>query len=222
VRKSAAQTEPAWAGCGQTPGVKVWRIEHFTVQDVAESSYGQFHKGDSYIVLDTKQVEERLERTVFFWLGSETSVDEQGTAAYKTVELDDFFDGEPKESREVEGEESAEFKALFGGSITYLAGGIDSGFKHVTPAGHDPKFWVVRRQKGQTKVIQSPLKKHLVNDGDCFVLDAPGKIYVYDGPNSSPFEKQAANQKAEHIENLRDGEAAQTHDIDDGFWSLLE
>ena len=31
LRKRAAQTEPAWFGCGQAPGVEVWRIEQFKV-----------------------------------------------------------------------------------------------------------------------------------------------------------------------------------------------
>merc|ERR1719443_1448641 len=131
-----------------TPGVKVWRIEHFTVQD-AEAS-GKFYEGDSYIILNTVQVEEKLERTIHFWLGKDTSIDEQGTAAYKTVELDDYFDGEPTQKREVMGEETDDFKALFGGTLEYLDGGIDSGFKHVKPEGHDPKMWQARRVKGKT------------------------------------------------------------------------
>lgn len=38
---------------------------------------------------------------LFFWLGKETSVDEQGIAAYKTVELDEFLGGGPVQYREV-------------------------------------------------------------------------------------------------------------------------
>jgi len=67
-------------------------------------------------------------------LGSETSIDEQGTAAYKTVELDDWFDGEPSQNREVMGEESDEFKSLFE-SYELLEGGIDSGFQGGCSAG---------------------------------------------------------------------------------------
>merc|ERR1719240_531624 len=111
----------------------IWRIEHFHVVAVEESTYGKFHKGDSYICLQTIANPDsgKLTHHIYFYLGSETSVDEQGTAAYKTVELDDFFDGEPVQHREVMNEESDDFKALFGGEITQLDGGIDSGFKHV-------------------------------------------------------------------------------------------
>ena len=62
--------------------------------------YGHFYNGDSYIVLETREAEEvdgikpdKLVHRIFFWLGLYTSIDAQGTAAYKTVELDDLFDG---------------------------------------------------------------------------------------------------------------------------------
>ena len=109
---------------------------------------------------------------------------------------------------------------------------MDSGFKHVVPEGHDTKLYQIRRVKGKTTVIQVPVRKDswqlsvnvsdaskvpwfilvrmnqakgMINDGDSFVLDAPDKIYVFDGPNASPFEKRQANEKAEHIETLRTG-----------------
>eukprot|EP00929_Paragymnodinium_shiwhaense_P009720 TRINITY_DN113_c0_g1_i1.p1 TRINITY_DN113_c0_g1~~TRINITY_DN113_c0_g1_i1.p1 ORF type:complete len:249 (-),score=68.52 TRINITY_DN113_c0_g1_i1:676-1422(-) len=223
LRKAAADTEAAWSGVGEEPGIKIWRIEHFNAVEVDASSYGKFHKGDSYLVLQTVSDPDSgsLHRTIYFYLGSETSIDERGTAAYKTVELDDYFGGEPKEVREEMGQESQAFKELFGGELEYLEGGIDSGFKHVVPEGYDPKLFVVRRVKGKTKVVQAPLKKNIVNENDCFVLDAADKIYVYDGKNASPFEKSAANTKAEQIEAARASDASATHDVDDGFWALL-
>jgi hypothetical protein len=31
ARKSAAESEEAWRGCGSKPGIQVWRIEQFKV-----------------------------------------------------------------------------------------------------------------------------------------------------------------------------------------------
>merc|ERR1719401_2211905 len=117
--------------------------------------------------------------------------------------------------------ESAAFKELFV-EPTYLDGGIDSGFKHVVPEGHDPKLYQVRRSKGKTIVQRAPLSKNVINRSDSFVLDAADKIYVFNGEQASPFEKQAAASKAESIEGARaDGVKAVIDDVDDGFWALL-
>lgn len=50
---------------------------------------GEFHMGDSYIALNTYKdptgVSEALFFDVHFWIGSESTQDEYGVAAYKTV-----------------------------------------------------------------------------------------------------------------------------------------
>ena len=63
---------------------------------------------------------------IYFWIGKGSTQDEYGTAAYKTVELDDYLGGAPVQHREVMMYESAEFKALFKGTIAYLTGGSES------------------------------------------------------------------------------------------------
>jgi gelsolin len=55
--------------------------------------YGSFYSGDAYIILYTYVVPgtKKMAYNVHFWLGKDSTQDEQGTAAYKTVELDDFL-----------------------------------------------------------------------------------------------------------------------------------
>ena len=132
ARKGAAETESAWEGSGQKPGIQIWRIEQFEVKPWPEAEYGNFFEGDSYIVLQTTKDPESdaLNQDVFFWLGLESSQDEQGTAAYKTVELDDLLDGAAVQHREVMMHESQEFNSLFK-QINYMKGGVASGFNHV-------------------------------------------------------------------------------------------
>jgi len=223
ARKNSALTEEAWQNCGQEAGVKVWRVEKFKIKDWPKQDYGSFYRGDSYIVLSTKKVEDVTEQDIFFWLGSSTSIDEKGTAAYKTVELDAFFDDEATQHREVEGRESPEFKKLFK-SLKYMEGGIETGFKHVPVEMYTPKLFRVQRDRYKhVSVNQVPMGAASLNKGDCFILDAGTKIYKYYGEDSNAFEKHSCGTAAENMENERDGQAKAFDFTDDeeGFWNIL-
>ena len=39
VKKESAQTEPAWKGAGQKPGIEIWRIKKFKVIESTQSHY---------------------------------------------------------------------------------------------------------------------------------------------------------------------------------------
>jgi len=224
-RKKCANAEPAWLAIDQKkPGILVWRIEHFTVVPVPPEDYGKFHKGDTYMVLNTwkKPDEDELMRDIHFVIGTESTADEYGSAAYKTVELDDFFDGEPGEHRHEMENETEEFKALFGDKLEYLPGGCPTGFRHVRPEGHFTKMFQVRKHKDNLKIVSVPVKTQNLHPGDCFVLDAPDAIYVLEAEGANPSEKYEANKKAEEIESSREGRAKVTKDCDDKFWNLVE
>jgi len=69
---------------------------------VPKTEHGQFFSGDSYLLYWDREGRQ----DIFFWLGSETSQDEQGVAAIKAVELDELLGGSPVQHREVQGHES--------------------------------------------------------------------------------------------------------------------
>ncbi|KAF9198987.1 hypothetical protein BGZ49_000063, partial [Haplosporangium sp. Z 27] len=130
-RKQEGALEHAWSketGVGSKTGLWVWRIEQFKVVPVSKEQYGHFYNGDSYIILNsyTKQGSDVLLHDIHFWLGAETSQDEAGTAAYKTVELDDYLDGRPIQHREVEGHESKQLLSYFK-NFSVLRGGVKTG-----------------------------------------------------------------------------------------------
>eukprot|EP01031_Cornospumella_fuschlensis_P041542 gene41542-50696_t len=95
--------EAAFAGAGRKAGLELWRIEKLKPVKQAKVS-GQFYSGDSYILLSTVQSKGgSLSWAIHFWLGAETSLDEAGVAAYKSVELDESLGGGPVQYREVQG-----------------------------------------------------------------------------------------------------------------------
>ena len=95
-------------GAGIKPGMQVWRIENKVPKPWPEKEFGKFYEVDSYICLKTKQKpnSSSFEWDIFFWLGAESSTDEQGIAAYKTVELDESLGGAAVQHREAQGFES--------------------------------------------------------------------------------------------------------------------
>lgn len=223
VRKAAASTEPAWSGLGGGPMQRCWRIEQFQVKpwaDGGDKLWGNFFDGDSYIVYEAAIENDLLVHRVYIWLGSKTTADEKGTAAYKMVELDDLLDGAPTQNREVQGSESFQFKNLFR-HITYQSGGIETGFHHVGRVAYVAKFFRVRKTKTGTRVEEVEKSVSSMNKGDCFILDSVPNIYVWFGENCSPFERSAAGTYAENLESQRDGHAHAEFNIDAKFWEEL-
>lgn len=230
LKKAAAQTEAAWHGVGLEPGLWIWRIEQFKVVAWPREKYGKFHEGDSYICLKTEQEisaetgqpTDKLLYDIHFWLGKKTSLDEKGTAAYKTVELDGFFDDQAVQHREVQGLESEEFIAFFPSGVEYLEGGVETGFKVTQNDIFITKLWQVRRNKKKAIIIEEEqVALATLNHRDSFILRLERKIYVWDGDSSNAFIKRAANARAEQMESESNGELTATHDIDDAFWEAL-
>jgi len=234
VKAAAADGEPQWDDAGVKVGLQVWRIEKFKVKKWSKP--GKFHRGDSYIVLNTfvKNPDinpDKLAWDVHFWIGSESTQDEYGTAAYKTVELDDKLGGEPVQHREVEENESALFKSYFPRGLTYLEGGVESGFRHA--ADRVDEFEVTMYQvKGHgTDIIMKQVKlgRNHMNSGDVFILDTAETIYQWNGSSSNAQEKNQAKEicngmRAERggkpkIETLDEGSDGMAEG--GGMWSLL-
>ena len=209
VKYRSAQTEPAWndGKVGQVAGLHIWRIENFEVITWPHDKAGEFYDGDSYIVLHSYKVgnkdrEEKLCHDIFFWLGSKTSQDEAGTAAYKTVELDEFLHGAASQHREIQESLSSQFLALFP-KLKILSGGVRSGFRHVNrdtrPEAINTLLRIFKHPPGARSaslVVHEvePIWQSL-DEEDVFVLDAGStKIWVWQGKSCSPMEKAKAAQ----------------------------
>ncbi|RHZ63583.1 gelsolin family protein [Aspergillus thermomutatus] len=203
VKYNSAASEPAWNNglVGQQRGLFIWRIENFEVVPWRKERAGEFYDGDSYIVLHSDTVEDKLCHDIFFWLGSKTTQDEAGTAAYKTVELDEFLHGTATQHREVQQHPSAEFMALFP-RLSIRSGGVRSGFAHVETEQQAPKKATLLRifkHPGAVRadsiiVYEVAPTWQSLDEHDVFVLDEGEKIWVWQGKNCSPMEKAKGAQ----------------------------
>jgi len=206
VKAASAAGEKAWENAGKRPGLQIWRIEKFKVVAWPKEEYGKFFDGDSYIVLNTwkKPDNEKLHWDIHFWLGDNTTQDEAGTAAYKTVELDTLLGGEPVQHREVQDYESPLFLTYFKPGPQILSGGIESGFRHVKPTEYKPRLLHVKGRKN-IRVREVPISKDSLNSGDVFILDAGLKIFQLNGSKAGPGEKAKAAQLSRAIDDERGG-----------------
>jgi len=229
IKHSAAEGEPAWKTAGKKAGLEAWRIKQFKLVAVPDNQVGQFYSGDSYIVLLTKASNNQLSWDIFFWLGSETSQDEAGTAAYKTVELDDHLNGAPVQHREIQGHESHEFIEVFShkGGIRVLSGGFESGFHHVKP--HEYKHRLLRvfgTTSKNCKLEEVEVSGKSPRSADTYILDAGLKIYQFNGKNSKHIERNKASVLANAIKEEREI-SGEVEVLDEGdsdlgeFWKLL-
>lgn len=241
VRKAAANDAPEWKTAGKQieratgfgiAGLQIWRIEKFHVVSWPKDQYGHFYSGDSYIILYTYMDEDSKKKlfNVHFWIGSESTQDEYGTAAYKTVELDALLDDLPVQYREVQGDESPLFRGYFS-KIIIMKGGIESGFNHVDPEAYEPRLLHIRQPENATSgtarrgssvyTKEVPLTAKSLNSGDCFIYDAGLNLFQFNGKGASGLERIRAAQLARAIDNERKGQA-EVHVFEEGDQSTAE
>ncbi|XP_031553548.1 gelsolin, cytoplasmic-like [Actinia tenebrosa] len=207
--------DEAFENAGKTPGFEIWRIEKLKVVAQDPKTYGTFYSGDSYICLSTKLVDTHFEWDIHFWLGKETSQDEAGVAAYKTVELDDHLGGAPVQYREVQEHESRKFLAHFKDGIRYLEGGIESGFRKVQRGVYEKRLFHVKGKRN-VRVCQVELHARSLNKGDVFILDDGLNIYCWNGSKCNRIEKMKGTEVATRIKDEERGGKAALHIIDEG------
>jgi len=229
-QQAIAANQKEWKNAGSEMGVEVWRIEKFKVKPQKDFK-GEFYNGDSYIVLHTYEGEdEKKAYNAHFWLGCETSQDEAGAAAIKTVELDDLLGDLPVQYRQVQGMESKEFHTAFPGGIRILEGGVDTGFAHVKPDEYAPRLLHIVGNMKKQNVSQVPLSVDSLNCMDVFLLDLGLELIQFNGSKAAPMEKRAANQLMNTIAAERNGRVKSKDTIDtldedttaaNKFWETL-
>ncbi|XP_075256524.1 gelsolin-like protein 2 isoform X2 [Convolutriloba macropyga] len=174
--------------------------------------------------------EEDFEYDIHFWIGNESTQDEYGTAAYKTVELDTLLEDKPVQHREVMENESEQFKGYFS-SLTYLKGGVASGFKHVEKKEIAPRLFHFKSNKKQgsrkkeIKMRQIGLNWKNLDSGDVYILETQDVIYQWNGIGSDQTERYSAGQYVLQLREERLGkikcEVIEDPDIDEVFMSFF-
>lgn len=209
---------------GTKEGLEIWRIENMNPVRSTDPA-GTFYQGDAYIVLNTYMPpgSNSLAWDLHFWLGTECSQDEYGTAALRTVELDDQLGGGPVQFREVQDHESKKFLALFKSGMMIMQGGVASAFNKVDRDAYDAKLFHVKGKRNP-RCTQVEVKAGSLNEGDVFILDLGKKMYQWNGKQANKYEKFKALEMMKAMEAGREVEPVYIDsgkDDDKDFWKGL-
>ncbi|GMJ11988.1 villin 2 [Hibiscus trionum] len=228
---AAKVLDPAFQGAGQKSGLEIWRIENFQPVPLPKSDYGKFYMGDSYVVLHTTHNKGgSYMYDIHFWIGKDTTQDEAGTAAIKTVELDAGLGGRAVQHRELQGHESDRFLSYFKPCIVPLEGGVASGFKKPEEEAFETRLYVCRGKR-VVKLKQVPFARSSLNHDDVFILDSEKKIYQFNGANSNIQERAKALEVIQFLKDTYHNGVCGVAIVDDGkldtesdsgeFWVLF-
>ncbi|CDQ57862.1 unnamed protein product [Oncorhynchus mykiss] len=195
-----------------TPGLQIWRIEALEMVPFPSKAYGNFYEGDSYIILYVSNqcnMNSSFTYDIHFWLGKDTSNDEQGAAAIYTTMMDEHLGGVAVQHREAQGYESDTFRGYFKQGIIYKKGGVASGMKQV-----ETNTYNIRRLlhvKGKKHVVagEVDMSWSSFNKGDVFLLDLGNLIIQWNGPKSNRMEKLKGMTLAKDIRDRERGGRAQ-------------
>uniref|UniRef100_A0A5B6ZF82 Putative villin-2 n=1 Tax=Davidia involucrata TaxID=16924 RepID=A0A5B6ZF82_DAVIN len=216
MSSSAKVLEPAFQGVGQRLGTEIWRIENFQPVALPKSEYGKFYSGDSYIVLQTSSGKGGAYLfDIHFWLGKDTSQDEAGTAAIKTVELDAILGGRAVQHRELQGHESDKFLSHFKPCIVPLEGGVASGFKKPEEEEFETRLYICRGKR-VVRLKQIPFSRSSLNHDDVFILDTKDKIFQFNGANSNIQERAKALEVIQFLKDTYHEGKCDVAIVDDG------
>uniref|UniRef100_A0AAX7U5J2 HP domain-containing protein n=1 Tax=Astatotilapia calliptera TaxID=8154 RepID=A0AAX7U5J2_ASTCA len=193
----------------RSPGIIIWRIEKMELVQVPEKSYGSFFEGDCYVLLFTQKVGNSLSYNIHYWIGSQSTQDEQGSAAIYTVQLDEFLGSSPIQYREVQDHESDTFKGYFKQGIIYKKGGVASGMRHTETNTYDVKRLL--HVKGKKRVIAKEVEMSWksFNLSDVFLLDLGKNIIQWNGPKSNRQERLKGMLLAQDIRDRERGGRAE-------------
>ncbi|OCT92895.1 advillin-like [Xenopus laevis] len=195
----------AFKDINKSPGLIIWRIEKMDLVLVPQKAHGNFYEGDCYLLLHTKKSGSCFVYDIHYWIGKESSQDEQSSVAIYTVQLDDYLGGSPVQHREVQGFESDSFKGYFKQGIIYKKGGVTSGMKHVETNIYDVKRLLHVKGKRNVSATEVELSWLSFNSGDVFLLDLGRTLIQWNGAESNTAERMKGMLLAKDIRDRERG-----------------
>jgi len=198
-----------------TGDIKIWRIEAFEKVLIENEQYGFFYSGDSYIVLYKYIWKNKDCFIIYYFQGRDSTINEKGTSAVLTIELDKEISGMVKEIRVVQYKEPKHFLQLFKGKMVIHAG------KASKPFSTTAALYQIREYSNGVRGVQCHCRASSLTPMNTFVLALGKQFFVWFGKFSPESERNFA------LENkLLQGNESTIVRVDQGkepkeFWEAL-
>ncbi|PRP86643.1 hypothetical protein PROFUN_05122 [Planoprotostelium fungivorum] len=207
--------------------LQVWRVENGKVVEWPQDKHGQFHVGDSYLILYTEYHPE-ARHFIYQWIGNESTSNEIEAVYAKSAELEKAVGGEVSSSSQLQDRESPSFLSLFNNNaIIYLEGGFDStDWRDIAgDSSQGTRLLHIKGHKDNIRVHRAPLSYRGLNSGDCFLVDAGMQIWQWNGRECNAAERRKATDIMSGLLNERCGRP-KIKSVDEGdepeeFWALI-
>ncbi|XP_017777555.1 PREDICTED: supervillin isoform X2 [Nicrophorus vespilloides] len=191
----------------KTLSVTNMRILENTWEELPEESKGHFYDGDSYIIRwkfrvtvtgrelsgkPSKHAQVGRDRCIYFyWLGKNSSMNEQGVAALLTIELDKVENA--KQCRVLQGLEPPVFLQLFDGKMFVHSGKRDQDI-------NDERLYICRGEvESESSLVEVPCSMRSLRSRTTFVYVNKNTVVVWKGCKASDQTKKVTNTMQEFI-----------------------
>ena len=143
---------------GTTAGITIWIIDQLTPCAIPSSCHGTFSTGDCYMVLNTFNKNNiAMDWDIYFWIGSESSLDKRALSAIHAVHLRNFLGAKCRTKRVEMEDESYEFMTLFPEGVRYLEGGQASALRPVQIEIPQTRLYRILTPSVNTPPVMEPL-----------------------------------------------------------------
>ncbi|GAM27463.1 hypothetical protein SAMD00019534_106390 [Acytostelium subglobosum LB1] len=176
--------------------ITVWRVEEFTKIALDPQRIGHFYSGDSYVILYSYIYKNKDCYLIYFWQGKNSSINEKGTSALLTMELDDSLKGMAKEVRVVQNKEPKHFLSVFKNKIIVHQGKDPAAKGYKAP---DPEAFALYHVRGTTeqniRAIQTITSAQSLSTYGSYLLVNNGSSVAYIWYGRLSNEKERAFSK---------------------------
>jgi hypothetical protein len=155
-----------------------WMMKEFEKYAVQPTDYGHFYSSESYIITYAYfNPKGREEFVIYFWQGRYCSINDKGTAAYLTVEVDTaMFSGTAPQIRVLQDREPKHFMDIFGGRIVVHRGRAPTSLKTgavLSPSkkpGSHARLYQIQVNAAGCRATQMETAARALNSNFCYLL----------------------------------------------------